>query len=137
MPEIVRTASLVPDDRREGFLPALFGMPLLIIAENTVYSFMDRLSPHDYGGGFWDFYEYRGKPLFLAPTSRPRLRIEGEITGFRGEVSADAAGILATLLALSHLSIRYESELLAQRYYRLRVYSLRHPEASEISQVLD
>lgn len=53
-------ATLVPDNRREMFLPALFGVRHLIFAENTVYTFMDRLSPRDYGGGFWNFYECDG-----------------------------------------------------------------------------
>jgi hypothetical protein len=119
------------------FLPTLFGLPLLIIAENSVYTFMQRLSPGDYGGGFWSFYEYGGKPLFLAPTSRPRLRIESDITEYRGEVSAEAAGIIATLFTFSHLSFRYESEFLARGYDRLYTYSTGHPEASEIFQAID
>ena len=69
------SATLVPEDRREMFLPTLFGLPLLIVAENAVYTLMDRLSPQDYGGGFWNFYEIDGQPLFLAPTSKPRFRI--------------------------------------------------------------
>lgn len=79
-----QTASIVSDERRLEFLPTLFGRSLLIIAENAVYSLMERLSPLDYGGGFWDFYEREGKPLFLAPRSKSRFRITGEITGFQG-----------------------------------------------------
>lgn len=89
-------ATLVPEERRPAFLPELFGVPMLIVAENTVYAMMDRLSPRDYGGGHWNFYEDRGQPLFLAPTSKPRLRIEGEITCFEGEVSAEASWATAT-----------------------------------------
>lgn len=127
------SATLVPEDRREMFLPTLFGLPLLIVAENAVYSLMDRLSPRDYGGGFWNFYEIDGQPLFLAPTSKPRFRIESEITDYRGEVSAEAAGIIATLFAFSHLSFRFESDFLAQGYERL--YG--HLEASAIFQAID
>lgn len=130
-------ATLVPDDRREMFLPTLFGVRLLIIAENAVYSFMNRLSPRDYGGGFWNFYEHSGYPLFLAPTSKPRFRIESEITEFRGEVSAEAAGIIATLFTFSHLSFQFESDFLPRGYDRLRAYVDGHPEASEIYQAID
>lgn len=130
-------ATLVPEDRREKFLPTLFGLPLLIVAENAVYSIMERLSPHDYGGGFWNFYEDKDGPLFLAPTSRPRFRIESGITEYRGEVSAEAAGIIATLFAFSHLSFRYESDRLAEGYQRLHSYSAYHREASEIFQAID
>ncbi len=131
------SATLVPEDRREMFLPTLFGLPLLIVAENAVYSLMDRLSPQDYGGGFWNFYEIDGQPLFLAPTSKPRFRIESEITEYRGEASAEAAGIIATLFAFSHLSFRFESDFLAQGYERLYGYLGGHPEASAIFQAID
>jgi hypothetical protein len=130
-------ATIVPDERRLEFLPALFGRSLLIIGENAVYSLMERLSPLDYGGGFWDFYEYEGKPLFLAPRSRSRFRITGEITGFQGDVSAEAAGIIATLFAFSHLSFRHPSDYLSDGYGRLYAYSAEHPEASEIFQAID
>ena len=110
---------------------------LLIVAENAVYTFMERLSPSDYGGGFWNFYEYAGQPLFMAPTSRPRFRIENQITEYSGEVSAEAAAIIATLFTFSHLSFRYESERLVNGYHRLYDYSTRHPEARAIFAAID
>jgi hypothetical protein len=107
-----QSATIVPEERRQEFLPTLFGRSLLIVAENAVYSFMDRPSPLDYGGGFWDFYEHESKPLFLPPKSKSRSRITGEITGFQEKVSAEAAGIIATLFAFSHLSFQCQSEYL-------------------------
>ncbi len=133
----LQTASIVGDERRLQFLPTLFGRSLLIIGENATYSLMERLSPLDYGGGFWDFYEYEGKPLFLAPRSKSRFRITGEITGFQGEVSAEAAGIIATLFAFSHLSFQYRSDVLSDGYTRLYEYSADHSEAAEIFQAID
>lgn len=132
-----RPATIVPDDRRERFLPTMFGLQFLIAAENTVYTVMERLSPYDYGGGFWNFYERHGKPLFLAPASDRRFRIESGLTDFRGEVSADAAGIIATLFTLSHMSFRFESDHLAKGYQRLRAYSDGHPESSAIFAAID
>jgi hypothetical protein len=134
---VTQRATIVPDERRQEFLPTLFGQSLLIVAENAVYSFMERLSPLDYGGGFWDFYEQEGNALFLAPRSKTRFRITGEITGFQGDVSAEAAGIIATLFTFSHLSFQYHSERLSEGYGRLYVYSADHPEASEIFQAID
>ena len=132
-----QSATVVPEEHRQEFLPTLFGRSLLIVAENAVYSMMDRLSPLDYGGGFWDFYEHESKPLFLAPKSRSRFRITGEITGFQGEVSAEAAGIIATLFAFCHLSFQYQSDYLSEGYGRLYAYSAEHPEAAEIFQAID
>ena len=51
---------------------------------------MERLSPVDYDGGLWDFYELAGAPLYLAPTSKPRFRLSWEGNGYEGEVSAGA-----------------------------------------------
>ncbi|KFC62072.1 Antirestriction protein KlcA [Devosia sp. LC5] len=130
-------ATLVPEARRMEFLPRLFGLPLLIIAENAVFSFMEWLSPDDYGGGLWDFYELDGEPLYLAPTSKPRFRISCEGNGFDGEVSADAAGIIATLFTFSHLSFRHESDRLAEGYARLYAYAADHPAAPDIFQAID
>ncbi|WP_412065908.1 antirestriction protein [Rhizobium sp. SYY.PMSO] len=130
-------ATLVPDHRREKFLPTLFGHRLFIIAEAAVYTIMERLSPYDYRGGFWNFYERDGQPLFLAPTSRPRYRIESDLTEFRGEVSAEAAGIIATMFTLSHLSFQFEAGLLVEGFHRLRDNLDGHSEASEIFQAID
>ncbi|MGQ3107473.1 MAG: antirestriction protein, partial [Niveispirillum sp.] len=129
--------SIVPDDRRAEFLPTLFGRSLVIIGENAVYGLMERLSPLDYRGGFWDFYEQDGKSLFLAPRSTSRFRITGEITGFQGDVSAEAAGVIATLFAFSHLSFQHQSDRLSEGYGCLYAYAADHPEASEIFQAID
>ncbi len=133
----IPTATIVPEHRRPEFLPAMFGRSLMIIGEFAVYSFMERLSPLDYRGGHWEFYEHDGKPLFLAPQSRRRFRITGGITTYQGEVSAEAAGIIATLFAFSHLSFQHRSQLLPEGYARLHAYLEGHPEASEILQAID
>lgn len=130
-------ATRVPDERRMDFLPRLFGPRLLIIGEHTVFSFMERLSPADYSGGLWDFYELAGTPLYLAPTTPPRFRISWDGNGYDGEVSADAAGIIATLFAFSHLSFRHDCDELAEGFARLHAYAGEHPEAREIFQAID
>ncbi|WP_287003973.1 antirestriction protein [Sphingobium sp.] len=130
-------AMLVPEERRDFFLPAMFGSTLLIVAENAVYTLMQRLAPCDYDGGLWNFYERDGQALFLAPTCKPRLRIGSSITEYRGEVSAEAAGIIATLFTFSHLSFHYESQLLVDGYHRLYACLAEHPEAVDIFQAID
>lgn len=129
-------ATLVPEDRRQDFLPEFFGISRMIVAENTLYSLMDRLSP-DYGGGSWNFYELDGKPLYLAPDSQSRFRMSWPDNGYQGEVSADAAGIIATLFALSYLSFRFTDDRFSEGFARLYDYAARHPEASEIFQAID
>lgn len=127
----------VPEHGRTDFLPTLFGLNLLPIGENTVYSLMQWLSPEDYGGGFWDFYALKGKPLYLAPKSNAHYRIMCRTNDYSGTVTADAAGIMACLMAFSHLSIRYQSERMGEAYIRLFSYVAKHPEASEIYRAID
>jgi len=135
-PLVTPTATLVSGSRRSGFLPRLFGKRLVLYGEMHVYNFMQSLCP-DYRGGFWNFLEYRGQPLYLAPTSAERYCIFCRTNGYEGQVSADAAGIIATLFALSHLSFDNPIDLLSDGYARLRDYAARHPESAEIGSAID
>jgi Antirestriction protein len=130
-------ATLVPEARRMAFLPKLFSPSLMLIGEATVYQFMSWLAPDDYAGGLWHFYQRDGQPLFLSPVSDKRFRISCETNGYSGEVSAEAAGIIATLFALSHLSFQHEVEGLSEAYMRLYDFAADHPEAGEIFQAID
>lgn len=131
-------ATLVPEARRMAFLPALFSPALTLIGERAVYhQFMSWLAPDDYTGGLWHFHERRGQPLFMSPNADKRLRIFCETNGYMGEVSAEAAGIIATLFALSHLSFRHEADQLSEAYMRLYEFAGDHPEAGEIFKAID
>ena len=120
-----------------AFLPRLFGPRLFLIGEHAVYGFMDQLSPVDYNGGLWEFYELEGEPLYLAPTSRSRFHLSWDGNCYEGEVSADAAGIIATLFAFSHLSFRHDAVELSEGFARLYAYAAEHPQAREIFQAID
>ena len=62
---------MVPVTSEYGHLVTSFGLGVM----KPVYALMDQLSPLDYNGGLWNFYEFGGKPLYLAPTTKPRFRI--------------------------------------------------------------
>ncbi|PRD26444.1 UNVERIFIED_CONTAM: klcA [Trichonephila clavipes] len=85
----------------------------------------------------WHFHELAGRPLFLSPSTEDGFRITCETNGYQGEVSAEAAGLIATLFALSHLSFQYESDQLAEAYLRLYAFVGNHAEASEIFKAID
>ncbi len=120
-----------------AFLPALFSPPLMLIGEHAVYQFMSWLSPDDYNGGLWQFHEQNGQPLFLSPEADKRFRLFCETNSYVGEVSAEAAGIIATLFALSHLSFKHEVDQLSEAYLRLYAFAGDHPEAGEIFKAID
>ena len=130
-------ATLVPEVRRMEFLPGLFGRKLMLVGERAVFQFMSWLSPQDYTGGMWNFHELAGRPLFLSPATEKRFRITCETNGYQGVVSAEAAGLIATLFALSHLSFRHESDQLDEAYLRLYAFAGDHPEAGEIFKAID
>lgn len=130
-------ATLVPEARRVAFLPALFSPPMMLIGESAVYQFMAWLAPDDYKGGLWQFRERDGQPLFLSPATDKRFRLFCETNGYVGEVSAEAAGIIATLFALSHLSFQHSADQLSEAYLRLYAFAGDHPEAGEIFKAID
>ena len=133
----LKPATIVPEAHRAAFLPALFSPALMLISERAVYQFMSWLAPDDYIGGLWSFHERGGQPLFLSPDADKRFRIFCETNGYMGEVSAEAAGIIATLFALSHLSFRHEADQLSEAYMRLYGFAGDHPEAGEIFKAID
>src|SRR3546814_12529145 len=53
-------ATVVPDVQRSNFLPRLFGQRHFLAGEAQIFDTMRRLSPADYGGEFWEFYD-RGR----------------------------------------------------------------------------
>jgi Antirestriction protein len=133
----LKPATLVPEKRRMAFLPALFSPALMLIGERAVYQFMSWLAPDDYTGGLWNFHERGDQTLFMSPDTDKRLLIFCETNGYMGEVSAEAAGIIATLFALSHLSFRHEAGQLSEAYMRLYEFAGDHPEACEIFKAID
>ena len=133
----LKPVTVVPEARRMDFLPALFSPALMLIGERAVYQFMSWLAHDDYTGGLWHFHEQGGQPLFMSPDADKRFRIACETNGYMGEVSAEAAGIIATLFALSHLSFRHEADQLSEAYMRLYEFVGDHPEAGQIFQAID
>ena len=98
------------DQARLLFVPRLFATPF---GESMAMNFLSLHSNYD--GGAWDFYEIAVPTLcedagavsftgYIAPggTQRYQLTVPGNY--FDAEISADAAGIIATLFVLNQLS---------------------------------
>lgn len=133
-------ARLVPDAERLDFLPFYFGPRLMLQGEHQVYSWMGALC-EEYRGGFWNYYEVPNGGFYMAPASGQRFRVAVEGNGFEGELSADAAGIVATLFTLSHLSMSEAAgdsrDALADSFHALRDFVSTHPEAASIFRAID
>jgi Antirestriction protein len=129
--------SVVPDAERMEFLPAFFGESLMLYGEALVYKWMGRLAPQ-YAGGFWQFHTLSNGGYYMAPTQPERLRLVVAGNGFDGFMSADAAGIVATLFALGQLAAtEAQPDRFIEQYHALREYVDGHPEAGFIWRAID
>lgn len=134
------TASRVSDDSRTDFLPFYFGTRRMLRGEALVFGWMDRLCK-TYSGGYWNFHTLSNGGFYLAPDRPDAMRLEVEGNGFSGDVSADAAGVVATLFALCQLSEELygtdDADAVIENYHRLREFVDGHAEAGAIFRAID
>lgn len=133
---MLAAASLVPDAERMTFLPRFFGAQHLLKGEFLVYEWMGNLC-QDYNGGFWNFYTLKNGGFYMAPASGKRLRVICRGNGFDGEMTADAAGIVATLFTLCQLAFETELDRFSDLFHSLRAFAASHSEASAILSAID
>ncbi|HHR5849410.1 TPA: antirestriction protein [Providencia alcalifaciens] len=105
--QIVITAIEVKNAQaRLTFLPSKLGR-YCIAFENAIYHWMTR-NAVAYNGGYWHFYTLSNGGFYLQPTKGYMLTSPN---GFMDDVSAQEAGIIVTLMMLSHFSfVTYEKE---------------------------
>ncbi|MBK4714733.1 MULTISPECIES: antirestriction protein [Tenebrionibacter/Tenebrionicola group] len=137
----ILTATPVADEQRLRFWPQHFGtIPQWITLEPRIFAWMDRLCA-DYHGGIWNFYTLSNGGAFMVPESEEGSnepwRLFNPMNGNGAEMSAEAAGIAACLLAYSHHACRTESDAMTEHYYRLRDYALSHAECRAIMHIID
>ena len=134
--QLIITACRVEDDNRMEFLPEFFGESLMLKGEGLVYNWMRRLS-EDYQGGLWQFYHLSNGGFYMAPDLDRKLVLCVPGNWFQRELSADAAGIVATLFVLCQLANTTEDDRLIDLYYKLKAYLDFHPEGGLIAQAID
>ncbi len=138
----VITSTLLAANRRFSFLPQLFGHParLYLYGENLVYAHLNAMC-RAYSGGHWNYYELSNGGHFMAPASPARMELTVSGNYFSGEVSNVAAGIVATLGALSQLNFEFNDtdagDALATKYHQLRDFAMAHEEARQIRAAID
>ena len=135
----VITASAVPDELRIGFWPQHFGtIPQWITLEPRIFAWMDHLCV-DYYGGIWNFSTLSNGGAFMSPEaeSDEKWTLFNNMNGNGAELTSEAAGIVACLMAYSHHACRTECDAMTEHYYRLRDYALNHPECSAIMHLID
>jgi hypothetical protein len=124
----------VPEHARIGTLPRHFGMHMLTV-EGRIYDFLSQLCAA-YDGGVWDFHELSNGGFYMSPPEDSyELAVAGN--GFRGRLSADAAGLTVCLFAFSHLSFEYTTDIFSRHYHWLLEYAKDHAEADRIFAAID
>ena len=127
-------AWLVPEHARIGTLPRHFGMHMLTV-EGRIYNFLSQFCP-SYDGGMWQFFELSNGGFYMSPPE-DSYELTIHSNGFRGHMSADAAGITVCLFAFSHLSFEYTTDIISRHYHWLLEYAKDHVEASAIFAAID
>ncbi|HBU6641705.1 TPA: antirestriction protein [Klebsiella aerogenes] len=133
------TASVVPDELRIGFWPQHFGsIPQWITLEPRIFAWMERLCA-DYHGGIWRFSTLSNGGAFMAPESEhdEKWTLFNSMNGNGAELTSEAAGMVACLMAYNHHACRTECDAMTEHYYLLRDYALIHPECSAIRHLID
>lgn len=130
------TRMLVGARSRSTFMPKHLGTRNLMIGQNLFFAYLEKLSD-DYKGGYWEFYELSNGGWYTAPAGEQRYRMHWDENYYEGEMSADAAGITASLYTLCELANRTEQDHLIQAYHWLYEYAVQHPEWEQIGQAIN
>lgn len=129
------TERLIPEVERLAFLPRYLGT-LAVVGEGMVFDAMRELSD-TYRGGSWAFYGLSNGGFYMAPQIDGPVRVVCAGNFYDGEMSAQAAGIVACLFALNRLAWRAKSDHVCRVYEQLLEYARDHPEASAIGAAID
>lgn len=124
----------VPEHARIETLPKHFGRHMLTV-ERCIYDFMSQFAGA-YWGGYWRFFELSNGGFYMTPPDEA-YDIRVDSNGFRGRMSADAAGITVCLFTYSHLSFKYPTDTFARHFHWLRDFALDHPASGIILEAVD
>lgn len=135
-------AKPVPETARMAFLPRVFGSRLMLQGEVAIFDWMGTLCP-SYHGGLWEFIDLSNGGFYMRwDTSAEKVDVVVDGNGYRGQLSPDAASVVATLFALSHLQMGLQllpadTDRLSDAFYALREFAIEHAEAREILGAID
>lgn len=130
------TSSKVAEQDVHSFLPRVCGH-LSIYTQNCIFDALKQLSDGAYRGGFWEFYELSNGGFYMAPVLGAPIRLMCDGNGFDGELSPEAAGIVATLFGVGRVLAHFEYDPLIEHYHRLRDFAMDHAEAWPILACID
>lgn len=133
----VSATKIIDSVERKCLIARYVGQKYAVQVEASVYSWMGTLCGQ-YFGADWHHYELSNGAFYLAPNLQDPLQIKvATKTYFFGDLSCDAAGILATLCALAaqaRLTGDNKFEALRDRLY---LYATTHEEWPALRLAID
>ncbi|HCN72215.1 MAG TPA: antirestriction protein [Pusillimonas sp.] len=126
----------ITEEQRFGFTSKLFGERAFIEGEIAVYQWMRQLCT-TYNGGYWRFFGLSDGGYFMQPDVEEPLRLVWPLNWSDEVVSAQAAGIVATMFGLSQVLESYPDELVIDNYHKLREFLGQHPESRAMFRLID
>lgn len=93
----------------------------------TVAEMLAKLD-EDHSGGEWDFFALSNGGFYMAPASDRAFRLVS-VHGFAAEVGANAAGIVACVMAYSDLQMLEDDHCFAEAHQLLTAYIGQLPSA--------
>jgi len=132
--EIIET-TLVPEEARMGILPKYLGVRHMMRGEALIFDWMKELC-EEYSGGHWDMVEVSNGTFYMRQPKPAEVWLTGMNQTTR-RVSADAAGVIATLYALDSLAHQSGSPEIGALHQRLLAFVGRHAESAAIKALVD
>ncbi|AXO19654.1 TPA: antirestriction protein [Providencia stuartii] len=131
-------ATPVSNPQRTHFWQAHFGtVKGFATFEVVIFTIMGQFC-EEYTGSYWEYCTLTNGGAFIYPDLGPeKLTLFNMHNGNETKLSAEAAGVAVCLMLYSMWSFRTESELLVERFYQLRDYTIQHPESSGIFHLID
>ncbi|SFN39820.1 antirestriction protein [Xenorhabdus japonica] len=84
----------------------------------------------------WQYRKVSDRIAYIVPMRPDSSVVNVDTTDFKGEVSADAFGLMVTLSVLGYLTDLMKLDGYAERFCALREYAWQHPQASCIRAAL-
>lgn len=129
------TARRLSEGERLDALPRHFGGRGMLKVEFAIYDALRELAA-GYEGGYWHYYELSNGGFYMAPDIASPFTLSVSGNGFSGSLSADAAGIVASLFGINLIANRRDERCI-EHYYLLRDFALGHAEQSSIFRAID
>ncbi len=128
--------SRVAESQRMNILPRYTGRHFMLM-EGLIYKVMGEYS-EAYNGGHWIMWELSNGGFYMAPGDKNKtfpMCCDGNY--YSGTMSADAAGVVACLVAFNRMAWHTRDQRFSDLFYALREWAAEHPEAAEIFKAID